>query len=267
VNAELLASTLTVSLPVTLIEHEGVTWLVAGEDLRWSVEGAHSAEWLPGLIGAADGTRPVAALLESLPERHREAASATIEHLAEERLLVASADLTLRRGPRRIEVIGEGALADAVRAQGRGEGEETIRVLCQDTLDFASARRFGAQERDGVHLWATVGPVARAFVSPVLKPGQGPCVGCIVTGFRRLSPTPELYDALDAHTERSGTFAPARVGEAYLRTVAGLVAWKLSLLDALVVPPAVFRMHVLEHGTVEVSSHALVRDADCDGHA
>ena len=250
------------------MRHEASVWVVAGEDLRWRIEGAESVEWLPGLISGLDGSTPVRSLLEALPEEHRAPASEALSQLITERLVVPVSCSPESMGRFDIDVVGEGALAEATRSRSEVRAGSPLRVLCQDTLDYSHAERFGAQARAEAvpHMWSTIGPRVRAFVSPVFLPDQGACVGCIISGFRRLSPVPEFYDVLRSHGARGGDFAPARVASAWIDSVASLIAWKVSLLEPPSAPPAVFQMHRLEAGTAEVSAHRLVIDEDCTGH-
>jgi bacteriocin biosynthesis cyclodehydratase domain-containing protein len=109
-------------------------------------------------------------------------------------------------------------------------------------------------------MWASTGPIARGYVSPVFLSGSGPCLGCLLRQFRRRSPAPELYDALEEQGRKGLPIEPAPFppeGSAILRNL-------LRRKAAMLTDPAAYRLHVLELATLEVSSHPVYRDPECD---
>lgn len=253
------------AIPTTIIREPGVVRLVAGEDFRFTLRGNGLESWLPGLLEQLNGQRPVATVLEGVSDTRRAEALGLLERLVGERLLFAAESL-----PQSIEALvqaeGVGQLFERVRsAQPNARDALRVRTLCQDTLDYRAALEFNAVCRAGKEpwLWATLGPSARAFVSPVFWPDVGPCLACLLEGFKRLSPVPELYGALIAHGERGGHFASAILSEPSVALVANLVHGKVAMLCAPEPPPAVTRLHVVEAATLEVTAHRIPRDLEC----
>lgn len=244
--------------------------LVAGEDHRYAMSGAGLGSWLPGLLGQLDGKRTLEGLLAALPSERREVASAAIERLYGERVLVegTASDAHQPMGFR-IEVEGQNPLAEALRAAA---GEETsaeegdlLPVLCQDKLDFNEASRFNARcaEGEAPWLWVTCGPLSRGYVSPVFLPDAGPCLDCLVRHFQRMSPAPEVYERLSEHAARGGEIAPAVFPSAGLEVLAQLARWKVAQLREAVPAAAFYRLHVLEADSFEVSTHRVFADPEC----
>ena len=98
----------------------------------------------------------------------------------------------------------------------------------------------------------------------MLLPDAGPCLACLLGHFRRLSPLPELHDELVLHARQGGTIEPSPFPAAGVAILAQLAAWKASEWLARPEPPAaLYRLHVLEVGSLEVSSHAVLLDAEC----
>ena len=259
------------ALPLTIASDGGAVWLVAGEDLRWTIEGPAVERWLPVALEGLDGDRTLNEVIETLDAAARPHARDVLRALEEERVLIevstvaAPADWGL-------EITGDRLLTDAIRARldpapNDGAGVDKIVIHAQRTLDYSEARRIAAEvsERGEHYLWVTLGPRTRAFVSPVFAPGRGPCVGCLHGAFRRLSPIPELYDVLAEHSTSGGEFTDAEVAPEFLDAVASHIAWKMALLREPLVPSAPYRLHVLEWVTGEISSHPVRVDPDCQG--
>jgi hypothetical protein len=72
-----------------------------------------------------------------------------------------------------------------------------------------------------------------------------------------------LYDVLVEHGKQGGPFDTATMPERVLAVVEQLVRWKVEAFhkDRPVIP--VFRLHVLEVATMEVSVHRVFRDPTC----
>lgn len=244
----------------TIVPHGDVVWLIAGEDVRFTLRGDAASDWLPELLRACDGTRTLEEVVARVPAAHRADARALIADLAGERVIVdGGALLAHRPAPPAWQVEGTGQLAEALRARAPGG---PIRVLAQDTLDLGAALAANAQKLAGSTpwLWATIGPQARAFVGPLLLPDTGPCLECLVDHFRLRSPVPELYDLLAAHP---GPFASAAFDAEALAIAADLVAAKLALVAREPAPSALYALHVVEVATLEVSSHRVLINPEC----
>ncbi|MBY0227836.1 MAG: TOMM precursor leader peptide-binding protein, partial [Gemmataceae bacterium] len=94
-------------------------------------------------------------------------------------------------------------------------------------------------------------------------PGDGPCLACLLRRFEQLSPAPELYAALRSHRQAGGTIAPSPVPASALGVLEHLVRWKAERLAEARPPAALYRLHVLEVATMEVSAHRVFADPEC----
>lgn len=207
--------------------------LVAGEDLRYALDAPGLETWFPALFAALDG-RPVEQALEAVEAPRRAEARALLDRLRGERVLVE---------------------ASARAAHPGGE----VRVFRQDRLDYAAALDVNRQA-DAPWIWASTGPLQRAYVSPVFLPDAGPCLECLVRHFRGLSPAAEIYDALIEHPEAiRASGAPAELEE----IVGQIITWKSRAFAEPEPPAAVYRLHVVEAESLEVSTHAVLPDPDC----
>lgn len=254
-------------MPFTVIPEADCVRLLGGEDIRYTLRAPGIERWLPALLGDIDD-RSVGEALSRVPEAQRRAAESLLARLVSERVLV-EAPPRPRSAPFRIEMVGEGALTESLRGRIKmvvGDGP-VLRVLVQETLDYGAALAFDRAARAEVPawLWVTSGPAARALVSPVFLADGGPCAGCMLAAFRRLSPAAELYDALIAHGARGGAFAAAPLPDEAASAVAALVAWKARALAAPDPPAAVFELHALELASFAISTHPLAIDPDCAG--
>jgi len=249
--------------PFTIVPRgDGDVWLVAGEDVRFTLRAEHAADWLPALLARCRGAETIDALLAEVAPASRAAARELLESLAGERILVEGEPLDIAQRPASAVVEGSGRLADALRTRLPASGGDAIHVLAQDDLDYASAVAAGRRWRgDAVRgLWTSIGPLARAYVGPVMLPDAGPCLTCLLGHFRLLSPVPEVYDVLLGH---NGAFAPAAIGDTLVGLAADLVAAKLAQLGAEPPSSTVFALHVIEAASLEVTSHRVFRDSEC----
>lgn len=245
------------ALPFTVIAEPDAVHLVAGEDVRYTLRGPKIDRWLPGLLDRCDGSRAVDDVLAAVAPAHRDAAREAIDRGYGERILVdGSAEEA--HAPRSARPVYEGPLAARLAVAAPGDGEP-LAVLCQDRLDYAAALAFN-RAGHAAWMWATTGPMARAFVSPVFVRDAGPCLECLVRHFKRLSPTPDLYDALLGH---EGEFAPVPFPQAAIEIVRQLIVWKAEQLARQRPSPALFRLHVVEAATLETSTHGVYPDPDC----
>ena len=205
-------SRLVLALPFTVIAEPDTLRLIAGEDLRYTFRQRDIDRWGAALVEALRAPRAQEEALARVEASAREAARALLARLVEERVVVKDAPAP-PAAAYAVSVEGAPALCAAIRdalPSAPPEGP-ALAVLAQDTLDYAGALASGraARARGDAWLWVSEGPLARGFVGPVLLPDGGPCFGCVLASFRRLSPAPELLDALLAHGARVAR-APAR---------------------------------------------------------
>jgi ribosomal protein S12 methylthiotransferase accessory factor len=261
------------ALPFTVLTGRDTVRLVAGEDFRYTLTGPGLDGWLPGWLAGLDGRTPLDEALGRLPEAHRGPARELAGRLYGERVLVdgtaADAHAPARWRP---AVEGNAAWAAgwrpepvAARADGEAAPPAALPVLCQDRLDYDEALRFNRRclQTRTPWLWASTGPMSRAYVGPLFLPDAGPCWGCLLSHFRRLSPAPELYDALVDHARSGRPVAPAPFPPPALALLRQLVLWKAALADEPEAPAALYRLHVVEVATLEVTSHRVFVDPEC----
>jgi bacteriocin biosynthesis cyclodehydratase domain-containing protein len=250
------------ALPFTILTSPDTVRLVAGEDFRYTLSGEGLDGWLPGLLERLDGRRTVEEAAAPLAEPQRRAARQILERLIAERVVVDGTAVDAHPAATfRIVAEGSGPLLEGLAAPA--STAPALHVLCQDRLDLDAARAFNRRRLEGVEpwLWATTGPMARGYVSPVFLVGSGPCLGCLIRQFRRRSPAPEIYDALEAHPAGIQPVPFPSEGAAILRS---LILRKAAMLADPAAPTAPYRLHVLEVATLEVSSHRVFRDPECD---
>jgi bacteriocin biosynthesis cyclodehydratase domain-containing protein len=264
------------ALPFTAIAAPGVVRLVAGEDHRYTLRADGIDRWLPALLERLDG-RTLDEAIAPLAEAERAGARGLLDRLASERVLVEATALDAhRRQTLALEVEGRGPLVERLRASFDSPslregslGTTGLRVLAQDRLDPEEALDWNRRARASGRpfLWVTHGPLARGFVSPLFLPDAGPCLACLLTRFHALSPVPEIHDALAGHARAGGAIAPSPFPDHGVAVLASLVLWKRDLAALEAPPSALYRLHVLEAATLEVSSHRARRDPSCPEHA
>jgi bacteriocin biosynthesis cyclodehydratase domain-containing protein len=259
---------LRLALPFAVLTDDDAVHLVAGEDFRYRLSGTGLGDWLPSFLRALDGTTSAEALIAALPGAEHERAHALVVQLLGERVLV---EATPERAPERVvlpaRVHGNGTLAAALgRALAApGHGDPALHVFCQDTLDEGAALAFNAERlSDGAPwIWVSTGALSRAYVGPVFLPWRGPCYGCLVAAFERLSPVPELRRALQAHCARGAELPHAELPSSVLELVSQVTRWKLDACAAPEAVAAAYVLHVLELGSLEMTLHPVPVDADC----
>jgi bacteriocin biosynthesis cyclodehydratase domain-containing protein len=252
-------------LPFTILREGDTVRLVVGEDFRYTLSGPQLDTWLPEWLAKLDGRTLLEEALNRLPESRRGPARELVERLYGERVLIdgtaADAHLSARR---RLALEGDAAWAAGWQPTVEN-ATATLPVLCQDRLDYDAALRFNrrCREKGTAWLWASTGPMSRAYVSPLFLPDAGPCLSCLLDHFRRLSPAPELYDALVTHAQKGGSIAPVPFPPPASVIVQQLVLWKAALAEETVAPAALYRLHVLEVPSLEITSHRVLVDPEC----
>lgn len=261
------------ALPFTVITAEGRLHLIHGEDVRYSLTAGAWAEHAAVLLRQCDGSQPVDTLLAAAPAEFRGLLERLVEQLWSERVLAPGpAEAAHVAGDWALEVTGGGLLFQSLAQQvsdqrtKHGAQQPSAVVFCQDTLDYHALLEFNRQRleaRAGPWLWATTGPAARGFVSPVCLSHAGPCLACLWRQFERLSPAAELYSALREHGRAGGAFAAADFPVDGLAVLTSLVRWKVR--ESRLPRPAlsVFQLHVLELESMEVSVHRVLADPAC----
>lgn len=253
------------TLAFSFLTQPGVVRLVAGEDFRYTLTHAGLDEWLPAILARCTGRETVDDLFRGLAEPQRSTLLQVLRRLHGERVLVdgpAEAAHVARRY--RWQVEGDGVLADGLRSRAPTDGEP-LTVLVQDRLDYdaALACQRRCQRSASPWLWVSTAALQRGYVGPLLLPDAGPCLGCLLRGFRRLSPAPEIYDALLDHARQGRPFARADFPDTGLLILQGLIAWKLQLAEQAEAPVPLYRLHVLECESMEVSTHRVLLDPEC----
>lgn len=256
------------ALPFTILSEPDTVRLVAGEDFRYTFQDPTLDQWLPAVLARCNGRETVDALLTDLSSERQARARELLADLQSERVLL-DGDAAEAHVPAALQFQPEGDAA--WRNFGKAvevPASSTLRplpVLCQDRLDYEAARSFQARcrQRGLPALWISTGPMTRGYVSPVFLPDAGPCLGCLIQHFQRLSPAPELYQALAAHTRAGGIVAPVTFPPAGIDVLTGLARWKASLLGEADPPAAVWQLHVLEWPALEVSAHRVRVDPEC----
>jgi bacteriocin biosynthesis cyclodehydratase domain-containing protein len=252
------------ALPFTILPGTDSVRLVAGEDFRYTLTGPGLESWLPAWLASLDGRTPLEQAVARLPEQLHATASQLADRLYGERVLVdgvaEDAHAPTRWG---LEIRGSAGWASGWIPQT--VDANALPTLCQDRLDYDEALQFNRHclESRTPWLWASTGPMGRAYISPLFLPDAGPCFGCLLNHFRRLSPAGELYDALADHARRGGEIAPVPFPQPAVAIVQQLLLWKAKLAEEPQAHAALYRLHVLEVATLEVTSHRVFIDPDC----
>ncbi len=249
-----------------MIATQDTVHLVGGEDVRYSIRAPGIAGDFAALLKKCNGATSVEALLLGMPEPDRPRAQQLLDRLYGERILidgpVENVELPVTRYRPKLE--GTGVLVR--RLQAHAEGGPEIAILCQDTLDYQAAKMFNRRCLESgclAWMWITTGPASRGYVSPVFLRDTGPCLACLLRHFQRLSPAPQLYEALERHSAQGGEFSPACFPPEALAMLESLACWKIDRLGRQPIARAVFGLHVLELESMEVSVHRVFRDPSC----
>jgi bacteriocin biosynthesis cyclodehydratase domain-containing protein len=254
--------------PFTIIPRTDAVLLVAGEDYRYTLSGPGLGDWLPQLLARCDGGRTLEVLLESVKEKQRALALELMQQLYGERVLVDGPALAAHKVQQyRLVIEGTGPMRDLL-AKKASEAPGTavpLFVFCQDRLDYAAALEWDrhCRQEGRSWMWVSHGPMERGFVGPLFLAEAGPCFGCLLRSFQRVSPAPEVYDALLVHQQKGGKIEPVPFPPEGLAVLEKLVRWKAALASDRQPPAARYRLHVLERESMEVSSHRVLVDPEC----
>jgi bacteriocin biosynthesis cyclodehydratase domain-containing protein len=254
------------AFPATVLTAPDTVWLVAGEDFRYKLSGHGVEHWLPEVLRQCQGKKALEELIAGLSKNLQAAARQVFDQLYGERVLVdGTAQDVHTPGVYRLTLTGTGPLLPLLSQHAGDESTPRLMVLCQDNLDYAAALEFNRRclQEAAPFLWVTTGPMSRGYVSPVFLPGAGPCLACLQQHFQRLSPVPELYDALREHGQQGKPVEPVPFPEEGLAILAGIVTWKRKQLAEPMPPSALYQLHVLELETLEVTAHRVFVNPEC----
>lgn len=255
------------ALPFTILPDGERVHLVHGEDVRYTLTLGRLAERAAALLRRCTGEETTESLLTGAPPEEQAALRKLIERALGERILAAGpVEAAHRAETYTLDVQGSGPLAVRLGGDASGGAGPSLSVFCQETLDYHALLEFNRvriRAGDRPWLWATTGPASRGFVSPVILPRAGPCLACLWSHFRRLSPAAPLYDVLVRHGTAGGQFAPVDFPERAAEVLAHIVRWKVEQLSLARPPLSVYRLHVLEVDTMEVSMHRVLVDPTC----
>lgn len=251
-------------VPLTVVPESGCVRVLAGEDLRFTVRGEGLDAWLPQVLAALEPGVSASAASAHAPAPQRDDALEILARLTQERLLIEREQVRPAAAPR-VEVRGEGPLASRLRSETPAVTSSSgppLVVIAQSTMDYRWAQQVDREAAAQGHwrMWVSDGAAARGWVGPVMRPEGGPCLDCLLTAFERLSPEPELWQALQSHP---GPFATSTVPDAARDILCRTAALKLAGVTEPEAPAAVYRLHVLELATFEVTSHEVPVDPDC----
>lgn len=260
------------ALPFTILTAADTVRLVAGEDFRYTLTGPGLPQWLPPLLQRCDGRRTFDQLLAELAEPKRPTARELLVRLYGERILVdGTADQRHEPAAYQLIVSGAGSLATALAPVGlhpdpvADRTGRSVRVLCQDRLDYEAALQFNRRCRldSALCLWASTGAMSRGYVGPVFLPDAGPCLECLFRQFQRLSPAPEIYDAMRDHARHDQPIVSVPFPDEGIAMLRAIVHAKLAWLNQAEPPSALYRLHVLEVASLAVTTHRVFPDPRC----
>jgi bacteriocin biosynthesis cyclodehydratase domain-containing protein len=257
------------AFPFAVLTKPNVVRLVAGEEFRYTLTSPALEQWLPQFLAGFEREVEWRPLVEQLPMERRQQAMEIVTRLYGERALLEGG------GPRPPDASGfrwvvaeEGRLGAQLRAMTppASAGAIDIPILCQDALDYAAALDFNRRclrSNAAGWLWVSSGAMGRGFVSPIFRPGAGPCLGCMIRNFQRLSPAPEIYQHLIEHSCAGGAIPPVPFPAAGLDMLAALARWKVESLAQPEPPAGIYQLHVLEVSNMECTTHRVFRDPHC----
>jgi bacteriocin biosynthesis cyclodehydratase domain-containing protein len=254
------------ALPFTILTEKNKVRLIAGEDFRYTFTAPNLETWLPQLLNNIDGNTSVKTLLEKLSFNDTQPVLDLINRLYGERILIDGlGQKALVSKPFSLKFFGKGAIFENLKEthQTTTENSDYISILCQEDLNYYELLEFNKQALKGTQpwLWVSYGAISRGFVSPIFLPQSGPCLACLLSQFQRLSPMPE---ELINYGKENKEFKAASFPEAGLDILKALALWKLSLFSQSTEQIPIYRLHVLETQSLEVSSHRVFTNPECN---
>lgn len=270
----------------TVVEAGGEVHLIAGEDFRFTIQTGDATAVVARVLRNCRGLQSLDDLLAGLAAQERELALRIVDRLRSERVLFDGPAVPAKGLAWRVDVVGTGPLAQRAREAWRdlagvserpmdesaagglasAPGVPVARVLVQQELDLARVLEFnreGLAGDAGAWLWVTTGPLARGYVSPVILRTGRPCLECLLRHFRRLSPAPQLYDALERPGASAPEFLPAEPDEPLARILLEIAGWKLRRLGVQPASSSQYALHVVEGETLETRLHPVWLDPTC----
>ncbi|MFY9227376.1 MAG: hypothetical protein WAQ98_32190 [Blastocatellia bacterium] len=267
---DILQKSFKFAFPFTIISKQNTVKLVAGEDYRYTLTGANLDSWLPSLLVKIDGNTSTKEILENFDEPLKQQALAILERLYGERVLIENFLLKTNLIENyKLKIFGSGKvfelLQNVAEKESSKSSQKTVKILCQDRLDYQQILNFNQQRlaENSLFLWVSYGAMTRGFVSPIFFPNIGACLACLITQFKRLSPAPEIYQDLIEHTQDLKNINAVSFPDYGVNMLEQLVLWKLSLLQQAELPASIYRLHVLEISSLEISSHQVFIAPDC----
>jgi bacteriocin biosynthesis cyclodehydratase domain-containing protein len=252
--------------PFTILTGRDTVRLVAGEDFRYTLTGSGLDVWLPDWLKQLDGRTTLDDAIGQLPEDLHATARELVARLYGERVLVDGSATDVHKPVRyRLAVEGSAAWVWQPPPEDQDPTAKSLPVLCQDRLDYDEALHFNRRclLSRTPWLWATTGPMSRAYVSPFFLPNAGPCLSCLLYHFRRLSPAPYLYDEIAKHSRSGREVVPVPFPKPAIAMVQQMLLWKAALANEELANAALYRLHVLELAGMEVTSHRVWIDPEC----
>ncbi len=262
-KTEVLPKQIRFAFPFAILTKPDTVRLVAGEEFRYTLRSPSLDKWLPGFLSSFNHEAEWCPLLKQLPcERQRQAVEIITRLYGERVLMEGNGDHLHTPSPLRWVVEGSGKLSErlsgAIPAVSANAAH--LAVLCQDALDF----NWRCRRSDAAGwLWISCGPMGRGFVSSVFRPHAGPCLGCLLRNFQRLSPAPEIYEHLIEHSCAGGEIPPVPFPAPALDLLVALARWKIESSAQSKPSVGVYRLHVVETNTMECTTHKVFRDPHC----
>ena len=256
-NTEILPKRIRFAFPFAILTKPDTVRLVAGEEFRYTLRSPSLDQWLPQFLNHFNGEVEWRPFLNQLPgELHKQALEIITRLYGERVLLEGNGEPARMPSPLRWVVEGSGNLSERLRAAVPDvpANADALAVLCQDALDYAAALDFNRRCRRSdaaVWLWISCGPMGRGFVSSVFRPHAGPCLGCLIRHFQRLSPAPEIYEHLIEHSCAGGEIPPVPFPAPALDLLAALARWKIESSAQSEPSVGVYRLHVVETNTMD----------------
>jgi hypothetical protein len=253
------------ALPFTILTEKNKVRLIAGEDFRYTFTAPDIDSWAPQILNKLNGKTQVKDLLTEFTQSQQNNIIDLITRLYGERILVDGlTDIPLSQKPYSLKLFGKGLILEKLK-ENSVESQNQILVLCQEDLNYYELLEFNkmALKKSKPWIWVSYGAMTRGFVSPIFLPQAGSCLACLLDQFQKLSPMPELYQELINYGKENKEFIGVSFPNEGLEILKSLVLWKLALLNKEASQVPIYRLHVLEIESLEVSSHRVFANPEC----